>query len=104
MSGMPGAVPPPRPLLLPGAQGPLCAWYYSPAPGLAPRGDVLVLPAFAEEMNRCRAMVALQARAWSAQGVGTLVVDGFGTGDSAGEFADATWPAGAATCTWACAG
>jgi exosortase A-associated hydrolase 1/exosortase A-associated hydrolase 2 len=50
-----------------------------------------VVPAFAEEMNRCRAMVKLQAEQWATLGYGTLVVDPFGTGDSAGEFVDATW-------------
>jgi exosortase A-associated hydrolase 2 len=52
---------------------------------------VLFLPAFAEELNRCRVMVALQARQLAAIGVGTLLLDYFGTGDSAGDFRDTNW-------------
>jgi exosortase A-associated hydrolase 1/exosortase A-associated hydrolase 2 len=81
----------PKAFMLDGARGALCAFYFEPQAGQPLRGDLLVVPAFAEEMNRCRAMVALQARRLAAQGVGTLVLDPYGTGDSAGEFADATW-------------
>lgn len=77
--------------MLAGSRGALCAVYFEPHAGVAPLGDVLVVPAFAEEMNRCRAMVALQARALAELGVGTLVIDPYGTGDSAGEFAQASW-------------
>ena len=59
-----------RPFLLQGARGALFAAYVPPAPGTTPRGDVLYCPPFAEEMNRCRAMVSLQARALSEAGVG----------------------------------
>jgi exosortase A-associated hydrolase 1/exosortase A-associated hydrolase 2 len=81
----------PQPFMLEGSRGALGAFYTPPHEGVAARGDVLVVPAFAEEMNRCRAMVSRQARLWAAQGVGTLVLDPFGTGDSDGEFVDATW-------------
>ncbi len=81
----------PWPFVLPGEQGALLAVYFPPMPNTVPRGDVLVVPAFAEEMNRCRAMVSLQAHAWAAVGIGTLVVDPRGTGDSAGEFSDGDW-------------
>lgn len=81
----------PHAFMLRGARGDLCALYFAPLPGVKPRGDLLVLPSFAEEMNRCRAMVSLQARALAETGVGTLVLDPYGTGDSAGEFADASW-------------
>lgn len=80
-----------HPFMLEGSRGALCAFYTPPQDGVAARGDLLVVPAFAEEMNRCRAMVSRQARLWAAQGVGTLVLDPFGTGDSDGEFVDATW-------------
>ena len=79
------------PLVLQGKTGPLIAFYHPPDAGVAARGDVLVVPAFAEEMNRCRSMVTLQAHALSALGMGTLVLDLHGTGDSAGEFDQATW-------------
>ena len=58
---------------LEGTRGPLAALYYAPASGVLPRGDLLVVPAFAEEMNRCRAMVALQARQLAQCGTGCLV-------------------------------
>lgn len=81
----------PSAFVLDGSRGGLCAMYFQPRPGVPIRGDVLVVPPFAEEMNRCRAMVSLQAREWANAGVGTLVLDLYGTGDSAGEFVDATW-------------
>jgi exosortase A-associated hydrolase 1/exosortase A-associated hydrolase 2 len=80
-----------RPFYLHGDRGPLLAIYYPPATKSHPVGDILLAPPFAEEMNRCRAMVAMQARAFSQIGVGTLVLDPYGTGDSAGEFSDGTW-------------
>ena len=81
----------PLAFMLEGSRGRLCALYFAPHGDAAARGDLLVVPPFAEEMNRCRAMVALQARSLALQGVGTLVLDPYGTGDSEGEFADATW-------------
>lgn len=51
---------------------------------------LLVLPAFAEEMNKCRRMVSLLAEAAQSRGIETLAVDLTGTGDSAGDFRDAT--------------
>lgn len=81
----------PLPLQIEGARGRLAALFYPPAADCAPRGGVLVAPPFSEEMNRCRSMVSLQARRLSALGFGTLVLDPFGTGDSAGEFSEATW-------------
>jgi len=46
---------------------------------------------FAEEMNKCRRMVALGARALAAAGWATLEIDLAGCGDSGGEFEDARW-------------
>ena len=43
---------------------------------------ILVCPAFAEEQNKSRALVAQQARRWNQQGYGVLHVDLHGTGDS----------------------
>ena len=67
------------------------AVYYPPQEQSASAGDILLVPPFGEEMNRCRAMVAMQARALSEFGFGTLVLDPRGTGDSSGEFCDAAW-------------
>ena len=52
---------------------------------------VLVVPPFAEEMNKSRRMIAEVGRRLETRGVGMLVVDLFGTGDSEGEFAQADW-------------
>ena len=79
------------PVVIQGTRGPLIAFYHPPHAAVPPRGGVLVVPAFAEEMNRCRAMVTLQAAQLSALGYGCLVIDPFGTGDSAGEFVEASW-------------
>ena len=42
-------------------------------------------------MNKCRRMIAEVGRRLEGSGVGMLVVDLFGTGDSEGEFAQADW-------------
>lgn len=52
---------------------------------------VLVVPPFAEEMNKARRMVALAAMRLADKGVVTVMPDLYGTGDSAGEFAEADW-------------
>lgn len=59
-----------------------------PRPGGA---TVLVVPPFAEEMNKSRRMIAEVGRRLEKSGMGMLVVDLFGTGDSEGEFAQADW-------------
>ena len=55
------------------------------------RARVLYVPPFAEEMNKSRRMAALAARALSAAGADVLQIDPHGTGDSSGEFRDASW-------------
>lgn len=62
-----------------------------PASQGAPIGLVVHAPAFAEEMNKARRMVALQARALANSGFAVLVPDLYGCGDSPGDFAQATW-------------
>lgn len=56
-----------------------------------PRGNILYLHPFAEEMNRSRAVVARQARAFAAAGYAVLQMDFYGCGDSAGDFGAASW-------------
>ena len=58
-----------------------------------PRRWVIHVPAFAEEMNKCRPMVSRQARRLVDEGVVVVVPDLTGTGDSEGEFNVATWEA-----------
>jgi uncharacterized protein len=54
-------------------------------------GCVLIVPAFAEEMNKSRRMVALTAHALAQRGVASVTPDLYGTGDSDGNFEAATW-------------
>ena len=81
----------PQPFFLAGAAGPLFCLQLAPAPGMTPRGALLYLPPFAEEANRSRRMAVLQARRLAARGWPVLLLDPFGTGDSAGAFHEARW-------------
>ncbi|MEW5770615.1 MAG: hydrolase 2, exosortase A system-associated [Pseudomonadota bacterium] len=56
-----------------------------------PRGGILYVPPFAEEMHKSRRMAALQARALAACGYEVLQIDPTGCGDSGGDFRDASW-------------
>lgn len=73
----------------PGGAGRLFTLLYLPQGPV--RGLVVHAHAFAEEMNKSRRMVALQARALSAAGHAVLVPDLSGCGDSEGDFSAATW-------------
>jgi exosortase A-associated hydrolase 2 len=65
--------------------------YHQPDPAAAPRGAILYVHPFAEEMNKSRRMAALQSRAYARAGFGVLQIDLYGCGDSSGDFADARW-------------
>jgi uncharacterized protein len=56
-----------------------------------PRGWILYVHPFAEEMNKARRMAAQQARALSQAGFSVLLLDLHGCGDSSGEVEDTTW-------------
>lgn len=75
---------------IPGRAGDLLA-VHTPARDAPAAATLVVAPAFAEEMNRSRRMIALLARSLAGAGVATLEIDLFGCGDSAGEFRDARW-------------
>lgn len=78
------------PFFLDSQLGPLFAIYWPPKnKNLA--HAILHVPAFAEEMNKSRRMVTLQAESLAEQGYLVLVIDLFGSGDSCGDFGDATW-------------
>lgn len=79
-----------RPLFIDSPSGALFAVYWPPL-GASLNKVILHVPAFAEEMNKSRHMVALQAKTLSNQGYAMLVVDLLGTGDSSGDFGEATW-------------
>lgn len=83
----------PRPFFLDSSSGRCFAVHHTPDENVKTWGHVLCVPAFNEEMNRCRSMVTLQAQAFAEKGVGTLVIDLHGTGESDGEHSDARWEA-----------
>ncbi len=87
----PSPAPDFAPLFLEGAKGPLFSIYHRVPEGVSPRGALLFAPPFAEEMNRSRRMVAEQAKRFAALGFHVLRPDLYGTGDSAGNFAEAGW-------------
>ena len=91
-----------EPGFLPTGNGTLYLVCFRPA---QESGKALVFcPPFAEEMNKCRRMMVLAAQRLAANGVTTVLVDLVGTGDSSGQFGDATWDAWcanvAATLEW----
>ena len=65
--------------------------YHAPNPQLAPRGTILYVHPFAEELNKSRRMAAQQARAFAAMGFAVLQVDLFGCGDSCGDSNAGRW-------------
>lgn len=88
------ASPPSKPFVpffLDGPDGPLFCLHYPPAAESGARGALLFVPPFAEEMNRARRMVVLQARRLADIGFHILLLDLYGTGDSAGDFGQARW-------------
>jgi len=86
---------------LPAAVGQRFCIYHAASGPLA-RGSLLYIHPFAEEMNKSRRMVALQARAFSNAGYAVLQIDLMGCGDSSGDFADATWESWVQDVTLAC--
>jgi exosortase A-associated hydrolase 2 len=76
-------------------------------PGQVTGRCVLVVPPFAEEMNKSRPSIAQLADRLATRGIATVLPDLGGTGDSDGEFRDADWDAWrrdiVATAAWAAA-
>ncbi len=52
---------------------------------------VIMAPPFAEEMNRARRTLHLLGKRLAEIGIGSILIDLFGTGDSSGNFAQANW-------------
>jgi uncharacterized protein len=67
----------------------MCLHY--PAQGDTHCGQIVFVHPFAEEMNKSRRMVALQARVMAQAGFSVMQIDLLGCGDSSGDFGDATW-------------
>jgi exosortase A-associated hydrolase 2 len=74
---------------LQGSKGPL--FFVVRRPAGPARGCVLCIPPFAEEMNKARRMLTEASVALAERGIASVTVDLYGTGDSAGDFADADW-------------
>ena len=55
------------------------------------RECTVIVPPFAEELNKCRRMMALQAAALARAGRACCYLDLSGTGDSEGSFGSARW-------------
>ena len=62
-----------------------------PAASASPRGTILHVHAFAEEMNKSRRAIAQAARSFAQAGWDVLLIDLAGCGDSSGELTDVTW-------------
>ena len=80
-----------EPQYLNGARGRLFTVFHPPRVALPSAPRCIVVQPFAEELNKSRRTVALLAHALADAGIATLVLDLFGTGDSDGEFEQATW-------------
>lgn len=78
-----------NPQYLPASLGGLYVSLYRPEEERPFRGWILHIPAFAEEMNKSRAMVSRQARRLAALGYCVVVADLYGAGDSPGELKEA---------------
>jgi len=76
---------------LPRDNGQRFCMLYEPHDERSRRGSVLYVHPFAEEMNKCRRMAALAARALARAGWAVLQLDLLGCGDSTGRFGDASW-------------
>lgn len=83
--------PPAESFFLKTGSGERFCLYHGPHPDKECRGALIYVHPFGDEMNKSRRMAAIQARAFSAMGLGVLQIDLFGCGDSSGEFADARW-------------
>jgi exosortase A-associated hydrolase 2 len=79
------------PFFMPARPGQRFCLFHQPAPGITPRGAILYVHPFAEELNKSRRMAAMQARAFAAKGFGVLQIDLHGCGDSSGDFSQARW-------------
>ena len=89
-TGVPDKLPRLESCFLAADQGELLLTTWLPAEG-PPDRWLLLVPPFAEEMNKSRRMFAMLGRRAAATGCGVLLVDLSGTGDSWGDFRDARY-------------
>jgi exosortase A-associated hydrolase 2 len=76
---------------LEGPRGRLFCVGVQPPEQPGPQHWVLVIPPLLEELNKSRRTLHLLGQALAARGIGCLLPDLYGTGDSAGDIGDATW-------------
>jgi exosortase A-associated hydrolase 2 len=86
---MPHTFPAAEPFFLKAAHGERFCLYHAPHGPC--RGALLYVHPFGDEMNRTRRLAAQQARALAERGIGVLLLDLHGCGDSSGDFAEARW-------------
>jgi exosortase A-associated hydrolase 2 len=79
-----------EPAFIDGRRGKLFVLLRRPQ-GVAQAPCVLIVPPFAEEMNKTRPMLTMVAQGLAARGVASVLPDLYGSGDSEGEFCDADW-------------
>ena len=60
-------------------------------PQSSPKSVFVIVPPFAEEMNKSRRMLSRLAQDLAEQGYEAILPDLYGTGDSEGDFEDASW-------------
>lgn len=82
----------PQAFFLPVEHGQRFCLYHAPA-GRTPKGRLIYLHPFAEEMNASRRVVAQQCRTLAANGFAVLQIDLMGCGESSHDFVDVTWDA-----------
>ena len=80
-----------KPAFIPASAGDLFTLYLCGKDTPPTEHTVLFLPPFAEELNKSRRMIALQAQQFARAGLGVLIPDLYGTGDSEGDFSQASW-------------
>lgn len=80
----------PHAFFLPASLGQRFCLYYETTAAM-PRGAVLYIHPYAEEMNKSRRMAAEQARHLARAGWDVLAIDLYGCGDSDGESSQASW-------------
>jgi len=80
-----------RPSFISGESGELFILHFPPHETRNKHRGLLFFPPFAEEQNKSRRMITLQARRAADQGYHVLLLDVYGTGDSSGDFGQASW-------------
>lgn len=79
-----------QPFFLQGPAGAIFVNLFAAAGGES-ESAVILVPPFAEELNRSRHVMAAAARKLASRGLSCALPDLHGTGDSAGDFGDGRW-------------